>query len=135
VNYLEKCDAFRGEIRVVVRAAIKKLDKSGTIAIGADNLWQLINLHHCKHGPRGPRSAEQARREFDSVIEEREFRSFIYEPKPEPRAHCVGCGCSELLDDGGLCVDCRRVHMAHLARMDEPRPWQDQLANMENPPL
>lgn len=88
MNYLEKCEAFREEIRAAVRAAIKKLDDSGTIAIGADNLWQLINLHNSRHGPRGTNAAYYARREFDSVIEEREFRRFVYEPeKPrQPRA-------------------------------------------------
>jgi len=51
------------------------------------------------------------------------------------KERCPGCGCQEIIDEGGLCKDCRREHLRHCASLDEPKSWQQQLANMENPAL
>lgn len=51
------------------------------------------------------------------------------------KQRCPGCSCLELLDDGGLCRDCRRDHNRACARLDEPKSWRQLLANAESPEL
>ncbi len=48
---------------------------------------------------------------------------------------CPGCGCNEVIDEGGLCRDCRKEDMRMQARLDAPKSWRQQLANAENPEL
>lgn len=53
----------------------------------------------------------------------------------DPLERCPGCGCFELIDEGGLCRDCRRDDIRVQARLDEPKSWSQLLANAENPEL
>lgn len=52
----------------------------------------------------------------------------------ESSVRCVGCGCTETTLNE-LCRDCYASRDRELARLDEPKSWQWQLAIMENPEL
>jgi hypothetical protein len=60
--------------------------------------------------------------------------SHILEVVPKVLARCPGCGAQETLVDG-FCIPCRRDQDRITRRLNEPKSWQQQLANMESPEL
>lgn len=70
---------FRDDLRNAVRGTIRRLKRTGTVAMGVDNLWQCaVSAIPRNNGPTGANAQWVARRVFDEVVSEPAFRSFVY---------------------------------------------------------
>lgn len=70
---------FQDCIRDVVRQVIARLP-AGTVAISAENLWQLCAQYLSQHpkAPRGTNAVYYARQDFVAVITQKPFTKFVY---------------------------------------------------------
>ena len=69
---------FKKDLATATKDVIKKLKKDGTVAMGADNLWQLVvSRVNKQHGPVGTNAAYMARVSFNEVIAQKPFYNFL----------------------------------------------------------
>ena len=72
-------NTFDSELKTILRRKIAQLKRGGTVAMGADNLWQITTceISHCPSAPVGTNAAYYARESFNAVIAAKPFNSFL----------------------------------------------------------
>ncbi len=69
-------NAFKGELRALIAARIKRELADGTVGMSRDNLWQCIKISGA-NAPRGTNAAYYAKQAFNEVIDaDPKFKKF-----------------------------------------------------------
>ena len=78
---VDRQEAFKNDIRVVIKQAVAKLRREGTVGISIGCLWacSVGRLSGSMHGPAGPNAPYFARQAFDEVVSEKQFSKFVYQ--------------------------------------------------------
>ena len=78
---LDRQEAFKNDIRVVIKQAVAKLRREGTVGISVGCLWgcSVGQLSGSVHGPAGANAPYFARQAFDEVVSEKQFSKFVYQ--------------------------------------------------------
>ena len=73
-------EPFKTELRSILKQAVARLRRQGTVAMSKDCLWQniAVSINPLPHAPKGTNCAWVARQVFDSIVSEKAFANFVY---------------------------------------------------------